>query len=342
MFNNNAGSLRFIAAFLVLWGHGFALSAGAHSVHDPLSDILKAYTPYSLALPGVGVALFFILSGYLITGSYLSSKKISSFLVSRVFRIFPALIVAVLFCAVIIGGGVTSLPLEDYFRNQGTWNFIFQNSILINGISFRLPGVFNDLPWKGGVNGSLWTLPIELSMYFYVAVLGLLGALGERRVFNILFIFIITLFLANPASFPFLQTPKHEYLGLSFLAGAFFRINIDILKDSFRACVVVLFLSCVVSYGHPSYNFFASCIIWLGFFCRFRMPQLDKYGDFSYGLYLYAFPFQQLSIYIFGHENPYLINLVSFLFSICMAVLSWFYIEKPAIKVKNKLLLKIG
>ena len=67
MFGNNAGSLRLFAAFMVLWGHGFTLAVGRHSAYDPVSLILQPYTPFSLALPGLGVALFFILSGYLIS-----------------------------------------------------------------------------------------------------------------------------------------------------------------------------------------------------------------------------------------------------------------------------------
>lgn len=343
MYNNNAGTLRLLAAFMVLWGHGFTLASGKQSVHDPLSHILMSISPFKLALPGLGVALFFILSGYLITGSQIKNRGLHHYIASRVFRIYPALIVAVLFCALVTGSIFTTLPLDVYLTHKGTWNFILHNSTLIQGIHFKLPGVFNELPWKGGVNGSLWTLPIELKMYIFVAVIGLLGIFQERKTFNALGIIFVLVFLVNPDEFPLLDKPNHAYLGLSFLFGAFLKVNEENLVNNFK---IILFSLSLISYwffGSKYYNFFSLmlfsvAVIYISFYAKFSLPKLDKYGDFSYGLYLYAFPLQQVSIYYLGSNTPSLNNIVALFGAMILAIFSWFIVEKPATQLKYKLI----
>ena len=149
-----------------------------------LVAFLMGVSPFSVKLHGFGVLIFFVLSGYLITGSFVRSGNLWRFFCSRALRIFPALILAVFFCAYCLGPLVTTLSVEEYLSSNQTWNYFKYNTLLYDGIRFRLPGVFEELPRSGGVNGSLWTLPIELLMYFYVAVLGIAGVLCQRVVFK--------------------------------------------------------------------------------------------------------------------------------------------------------------
>ena len=85
-------------------------------------------------------------------------------------RIYPALIVAVLFC-IAVGAWFTSLSLMEYFSSGQTHKYFLKNITLLGGVEYGLPGVFLDLPHKGSVNGSLWTLPYEVKMYAILAII---------------------------------------------------------------------------------------------------------------------------------------------------------------------------
>lgn len=252
MYKNNIGSLRFIGAFLVLFGHGFTLSTGKAIVHDPVSHYLMPYTPFHKALPGIGVMMFFVLSGYLITASFQRRKNIVDYCVGRILRIYPALVVAVFFC-VLIGLCFTTLSTIEYLTHQGTWRFLLQNNILIYGISSRLPGVFAELPWQYGINGSLWTLPIELKMYFCVLLLGVTRVLNNRILFNLVAVSLIVFFAISPEIFLLPNHTRHAYLGLSFLLGAVLYINQELFRYNIRGLVILTFLS-VLSYKTLLYN----------------------------------------------------------------------------------------
>ena len=343
MHSNNIGTLRFLGAFFVLFGHGYSLCAGKRAL-DPLSALLVAYSPFHKALPGIGVMLFFVLSGYLITASFLKRNDWLDFTVARILRIYPALIVAVLFCVFIVGLHVTTLPTSEYLAHKETINFILHNCSLLF-LHFNLPGVFLDLPWKNNINGSLWTLPIELSMYLLVAIIGIAGVLRDSRLFNVLCVVFILAFIANPKQFLLLNTPGDVYLGLSFLLGAFFCVNKNSIKLTAPGLLLCL-VPCLVTFKTPYYNFFALvffsyAVLYIGLHERIRLPALDRYGDFSYGLYLYAFPFQQLSIFYLGTESPLLINATAFLGAMLLSITSWFLVEKPALAYKSQLTLKL-
>ena len=74
-------------------------------------------------------------------------------------------------------------------------------------IHFHLPEVFKDVPWSGGINGSLWTLPKEIQMYLLVFIFGFMGILKEKKTFNLLVIVICFSYLANPSHFPLIEKP---------------------------------------------------------------------------------------------------------------------------------------
>ena len=171
----------------------------------------------------------------------------------------------------------------------------------------------------------------------------MLGILSCKKKFNLFAVMLVLCFTASPDSFPLLENSKIAYLGLSFLVGALIYLNIDAVICHVRPIMLALTLLCIFFFGDAVYNFlslilFAVFTVWLSFHATVKLPRLDKYGDFSYGLYLYAFPAQQICISVLGPENPYLIVASSFSASILLAALSWFLVERPSIKLKNKLL----
>jgi len=86
MTNNNFNVLRLIAAFAVLISHSFILSDGM-KINEPIYRLSQQ----QVTLGRIAVAVFFIVSGYLITGSYLRSRNPIQFLWARALRLLPAL-----------------------------------------------------------------------------------------------------------------------------------------------------------------------------------------------------------------------------------------------------------
>lgn len=340
MHHNNIGTLRYIAALMVLFGHGYNLCIGMHGWLDPISKRLALLFPFYMALPGLGVMLFFVISGYLITESFIKRRHLISYFVARVLRIYPALIMAVLFCVLIVGLLVTELPKMDYLFHKGTLRYLVYNAALIQ-IHFFLPGVFSSLPWKGGVNGSLWTLPIEVFMYAMVGVFGTIGIFRRIYIYNLFAFIVVLLAVLNHEKVFLIMDPQNTYLTLSFLFGSVLFVNKDKVPLNFYGVCLLGFASFLAwktpGYSFISLSFFAYLVLWIGLHQSFKLPQLDKHGDFSYGLYLYAYPFQQLSIYYLGSNSPMLINTTAFMGAMVMAFLSWHLIEKRVLLYRETL-----
>ncbi len=336
---NNITLLRFLGAVFVLLGHSWALRYGAGTLQDPLSALIRAYTAFGVSIHGMGVSLFFVLSGFLVTISYALRDNIFEYFESRILRIFPALSIAVLLTVFLVGTWATSLPLVDYLSHTSTWMYIIDNSSLLK-IHYTLPGVFLENP-RHEVNGSLWTLPIELWMYMCVAFIGLLGILKSGKIFNLFFLFLILLYLSDPKSFPLLAEEKHVQISIYFLFGAFYYMNADRIPINFTA-LSILALFCSLGYKSPYFDFlfvafFSYLVLLVAYHPSLKLPNIDRFGDFSYGIYIYAYPVEQSIIFIYPSLSAIYIALYSFLVVMVLAILSWNYIERPTLRLKGYL-----
>lgn len=341
MHNNNINTLRFLGAFFVLFGHSFELCHGPGGGGvDPISRSFMGLTAYYAKLPGIGVALFFVLSGYLVTRSFDNRPSVRAYVEARILRIYPALWVTLLLTVFVLGPLVTTLELSAYFGHKGTWNYLLRNAILFPDVVYKLPGVFEQNPWAGGVNGSLWTLPVEVRMYVIVALLGVLGLLQKRDTFNLAALMIVAWYFLSPEHFVLLHDVKHVRLGIYFLFGAFLYVNRERIVYHW-AVVALSIVLLYLNHRNAAYNaLFAACfayfILYISFHRRIRFPDLGKHGDFSYGLYLYAYPMTQVNVLLFGPDNPWFIALMAFLMSMALAVASWFLVEKPCLRLKGR------
>jgi peptidoglycan/LPS O-acetylase OafA/YrhL len=162
---NNFDAIRLIAAAAVIYGH-------AHPLTRTLDVGFLGNSAQSFA-----VKVFFVVSCFLITGSWVTDPSAGRYLARRILRILPALVVVVLVHA---GPwrGVTSLPLGTYLRNGSLWAYL---SNIRMEPAYALPGVFNTLPYPSAVNGSLWSLPAEFAMYLVLPVALVLGKLLRFR-----------------------------------------------------------------------------------------------------------------------------------------------------------------
>ncbi|MEO8137438.1 MAG: acyltransferase family protein, partial [Betaproteobacteria bacterium] len=173
---NNFHLIRLGAALLVLFAHSFHLLQRAGD--EPIGRWF-----IWLDASMLGVITFFFVSGFLIARSWDTRRSLREFLAARALRILPALWVVILVCVFWVGPMVTTLPLAGYFGERDTWRYLILNALLLT--YYKLPGVFQSNPVPG-INGALWTIPLEVVMYIILGALGWLGlflpdAAGGRR-----------------------------------------------------------------------------------------------------------------------------------------------------------------
>jgi len=328
--NNNFDILRFLAALQVLIYHGIL----CYGNKNP-----KWFITFN------GVAVFFVISGFLVTRSWCNNPNIFIFLKKRILRIFPALIAVVLFTALVLGPVVTSLSLKEYFTDSAFFNY-FKN-IFLYEIYHLLPGVFQSNPLNTSVNASLWTLPLEFFMYCLIAIFGITKILNKKYFHLILLIFIISLFYV----FTHIYIIKWSYiqfidlLSLFFISSGFYiyRKRIILSFRLFLICSAIFLSGIIVSYKiDVVFEYFRllslSCMVIYIAYCKIPyINNFGKYGDFSYGIYLWAFPVSQTLVYFWHDKFNIFTYIVSvFLITLFIAVLSFKFIEKPALKLKNK------
>lgn len=335
---NNFNLLRFIAASLVIWSHSFALLPNGMAT-DPVSRVL------GFGFAGIAVNSFFAISGFLIVRSYITHDNLGIYLQARVLRIMPGLIVAVLFCALVVGPIFTVLPWQAYLDHPRVWEFISSNIALYNRIP-TLPGVFQENEVHG-VNGSLWTLSYEVTMYIAVAIVGLFGLLKSRKGAILVCFMYVAYYLfvsghqelASDWFSP--HSEKYQRLSLYFFLGGalyVFREKIS-LNGSYT---LGLWTLAIIAYKSVLFNFMFTLalsysIFWLALVPKGRLLHFNNFDDYSYGIYIYAFPVQQSLIAQYNFVSEVLLFCISFLITLALAWISCKFVEKPALVLNRKL-----
>lgn len=322
--------LRFIAASLVIYGHGPAMS-GQRGWPD-----LFAWLGWGAYSGDIAVDIFFVTSGYMIAGSYVRRRHVFDFLWARVLRIYPAYILCLLGSALVLGPLVSSLTPAAYFSHHAVSHYIGKNLELGKSLAWTLPGVFTNNPLPGVVNGSIWTLPAEIRMYLWVAVAGLLGVLTRPRWTNVLLVALFACGVIAPERLPLVPLDSFVRLAGYFAAGVFCYVNRDWLRFGWTWMVLFGVLAWAVratflypfAFGLALVAFvfaFAYATPWRGF---------NRFGDYSYGLYLWGFPMQQL-VATYGSDGMRTANAaVAWPLALLLAVASWHLVEKPALRLK--------
>ena len=340
--DNGFDGLRVIAAWLVLFNHSYPLT-GANSV-DVLTQILRIDTSGGLA-----VCIFFVISGYLVTISLEHSESVLDFCKKRCLRIYPGLLGLIVFTIFLMGPVATKKDILEYFRDPATWQYFKTFSGFT--IKYDLPGVFADNP-ASGVNGSLWSLAIELRCYIVLALIGFLP-FGMRVKSTLILFFLFSAFVARPPVDA--GNVDQKYLGLSYYYakyGLVFAIGMfvaawkeifDLKREYILFFVLLLGLSFSLTWPDIAISSAVYCVsvalitLWIGLNFQILTSVTKRIGDISYGIYLYAFPVQQLltSYKIHGHGLISYIVLSSLITAI-LAYVSWIFIERPAISFKYK------
>ena len=339
--DNNFNLLRFIAASLVLFTHSFPLALGSGAV-EPLSGIL------GMTMGSIAVDIFFVTSGFLIAGSFFNRKNIIAFIWARILRIYPALIVAILFCVFVVGLFFTENALPDYLSDSQTYKFLKRNMTLFWGVKYHLPGVFAENPYQDVVNGSLWTLPYEVKMYALLALTGSVLISFQKRfnksILKAFFLIIVVIaIMANIINHFYSFTSVYFiHLFSMFFAGTVFYLYRDkIYLSSVVFFIILIGLLFLLTIACKDLFFILYCVVfpYLVFYLAYvpsgRIRSFNKVGDYSYGIYIYAFPVQQSVAALLPGVSVASMILLSFVFTLMLSFLSWHLIEKKFLKMKG-------
>ena len=322
-FSNNFDFLRFAAAVAIVITHAYALRLGYVGVG--LSD------PVELLGQGA-LAVLLVTSGYLITASWDSTASASRFAWKRFLRVVPALIPEIILTLFVIGPLMTDLPPGDYFSSLLSPAGLATIPFFENGAAI---GLFQGNPWPY-VNGSLWTIPVEVFMYGVVAALGIAGLLRRLEAIPALAAINVLLWLA------WFDDPRMSKIRftLYFLIGADLYLHRErIIYRPAVAGALLLVLGASTLTPYPTIAGMI-CIPYLVIYAaHLPVPLLNTFGrpgDFSYGIYIYHYPIQQTIIQTTGNglSLPELFGL-SFLATFALAFLSWHAVEKRAMAAKN-------
>jgi len=323
-------TLRLLAATSVIFSHCFAIVEG-NEAREPFVRLLG---PGNI-LGAYGVFTFFILSGFLITRSFVNRKSTLRYFASRSLRIFPALLACLLLLTFVLGPALTTMPLAQYFSARHTWKFLVSGALLFNRGDSALPGVvFSTNDYGYLINGCLWTLGSEFVCYLLVALLGWLRMLRPSVMAALLALGIWSRWTGRGDSL--------GALGEYFAAGAltFFIVERGWLRQGLLwACALALLAGGMFHRLDVSFGVFGAPLLisfairaprWLG--------QGARYGDLSYGMYLYGWPIQQVwTRALAGRAEWWSVFLLSLPLAMLFGFVSWHVLEKPALAAAGPL-----
>ena len=344
---NHFHPIRLVAALLVLFAHAFHLL-------DRAGDEPIGYWFMSIDASLLGVTMFFFVSGFLVARSWDARRSLGGFVAARVLRIIPALWLALLLTVLVIGPTFTTLSSVDYFTNTATWKYLGLNALLRP--QYLLPGVFETNPLPG-VNGSLWTIPLEAACYAVLGVAGWTALLfGPGAA-------VVARFRASPIGFLVqafvgaaivvkiaITSPTYGGLALEFMLG----MIVYRVRERIRLYPLVALILVVVSIAtaRVAWPFLPAgtiptigaaltsialpyALLTLGLHpgLTTRVSWLHRH-DYSYGTYLYGFPVQQAAIAL-GVRDPWTLLAIGVPASVVLAALSWHLVEKRALALKG-------
>jgi peptidoglycan/LPS O-acetylase OafA/YrhL len=346
---NSLNFVRWLMAALVVVDHTFPI-AGLNGGEDPT----WAWSRGQDSLGGIAVAAFFVISGFLVTRSWQTSRGVVRFVWRRGIRIFPGYWLCLVVTACVFAplawhherGGWTGVFRVD---QDSPWSYVTENLWLqlnqlnIAGLLHDTP--FADSPFAVAWNGSLWTLIYEFKCYLLLALLGFAGLLRSWKAVAVIAGVSYLLMLSTLVDptwggrlLPMLSDVSwSRFLFMFFLGStmAFFADRIEVSWRLAAVCLVVVVYSLHrggwALVGLPA---LAYLVLWAGV----ALPCLwfNRLGDISYGTYIWAFPIQMLLAQhdMQAHGTAAFV-LSSLAFTTAAALVSWHLFEKQAMKLKS-------
>jgi peptidoglycan/LPS O-acetylase OafA/YrhL len=336
--DNNFLLLRLLAAFTVILFHSgpsLGIAGG--------EDFLFAHMGRSLG--EMALDMLFVVSGFLVTASLFIRGDLNHFLWARALRLYPALWLMLPITVFLLGGWLTTLPLKDYLASGTTWGYVAKAGTVVSGMRYTLPGVFESLPLKGDFNGSLWTLPVEARMYIYLAVGWLAFSATPRLRTPALSLIapaaalaMMIMVLRARANGSISNGDIAIYM---FFFGAslyFWRERLFINMATFVALPLIVIAAALID-RNLAFVAYLVCLppflLHLAYIPGGRIRAFNDWGDYSYGVYIYAFPVQQTLALFFPKLSVIGMTLSAGAISLAAAFCSWNLVEKRAMRAKD-------
>lgn len=333
---NNLDAIRLLAATAVIFSHAGPLTGGL----EP--------TIAGTSVGSIAVKIFFVISGYLVYISWRADPSAHRYLTRRSLRIFPALVALCVVTILVVGPIFTHIEFGAYFSDGATYDY-FKNAVLYP--VYHLPGVFQTNVYRGAVNGSLWSLPVEFAMYLMLPAVWMLAKYlrGDRWVLLLFTIglCVVSLILVRIAPiagdivvYGTLVTAGLDVAPYFFLGATFRHMNLERCLDPVMAVVLIF---CAMVFQTPSsavneaalYFLIPYTVLTVAFTPHRWLCRVGAYGDVSYGVYIYGFLVQQCVADLSDNRLSAAENaLVSVPLVLCLAFLSWHLIEKKALMIK--------
>lgn len=329
--DNNLNLIRIVAASAVLVSHAYAVTTG-----NDMSEPLRAST--GLSLGQFAVAIFFGMSGLLIARSFDRRQTIAHFVSARFLRLWPALAVVLLLTAFALGVVMTSLTVGEYLRSAQTLTYVPRNLSLALRNDF-LPGVFVGNPVPNSTNAPLWSLFYEVACYSSVVALGYLGGLRKVWLFGIFLALVISghawSVLASPVEGLAYRLDVMGFVGFPFALGMAAYVWRDRLPlgpvGIALVWVSVALLLNTAWLGSAIMLALVYTSLWLAFVPKGAVLAYNRLGDFSYGVYIFAYPAQQTLVALWPGHGPAMNMAASGTITLILAIASWHLVEKRAL-----------
>jgi peptidoglycan/LPS O-acetylase OafA/YrhL len=337
---NGFGALRLLFASLVILSHAPQMVDGTDA-REPLRRLFGTVTFGAVAVDG-----FFLISGYLITASFISDPR--TYVWKRVLRIYPAFLVCFALCLFVVaplgGSDLSALGVRDWM------------DVAVRMVTLKRPpdyGAFSGMMLPV-LNGSMWTIVYEFRCYIAAAVFGLLGLYRRRGLYLALTVAMVLAnlifstrlgwnlaLLVKPVAGLIGELDRTVRLTSVFMCGAVFRLyGVRFRWPIAAACAIGLlaatFSSRVAEIGVMTLG--AYVLFWVAFNVRWRPLQtINAKDDISYGVYLYAWPAGMLILRCWPSISVEMLVLTTLAVALACGAISWFVIEKPALSLKRRL-----
>jgi peptidoglycan/LPS O-acetylase OafA/YrhL len=335
--SNNFTAIRTAFALLVLLGHAIMLPMGL-PIHGDFPVFIDNSVQF--ALDG-----FFILSGYMIAASLMRSGDMTNYALSRVLRILPGLIAAMLVLWLVVGPLFTTLPLGAYLSDPQTGLFplliVFQADPMAS-----LPGVFADHPLTY-MNGPLWTIRYELLAYLAAGLLAVAGIFRSK--WGILAVFVAAAALSDfEAIWPYTGMGEGTLFAAARFGGAFMTGAVMFAwRDRIPLApgwAALLVLAAIALKDTPAAMIsgqiaMAYATLWLGYV---QLPgrtgkAVREVEDISYGIYILHWPIGQAMLALFPLAGAGLLLLVMLPGAVVSGWLMRVLVERPALAAKSRI-----
>jgi peptidoglycan/LPS O-acetylase OafA/YrhL len=333
---NNFDAIRLFMALAVVWSHSFAIYRGSEAT-EPISLLLNGI--YDAGK--IGVLIFFVISGYLICQSYDHHKNNLRFFEKRVRRIYPGYLVATSICAFIV------IPIFAQHYDLSAVQIL-----KTLGLNLLLKNYFppSDVFGSGVINGSLWSIPYEFWCYIGIAAMGSIGLFRIR--WSVPFVVVIVMAVRvwldltgrKPGGGIIELIIGWQYTWFDvlpcFLAGT----TLYLFRDAVRrnGLVALLGIAALLAVAHlpvdgvhrqiitnlvfvPTIAYATIC---LAFSPTFALHNAARFGDFSYGTYLYAYTIQLIILNVAPDLSFAAYVLVCIVASLVAGITSWYCVER--------------